>query len=289
MTGHLHLTASADPDAGRTSLRAQSFRAPMHIGKGHWDPDAGVLSIHTVNATAGLFAGDVVDWRVRVEPGARLRLVSPSATRVFRHARPGDDSAREEARTHQEFHVGGAGAWMEVWPEGFIPHAGCRHRQTTRLDVASGGAALLCEILAPGRVASGEAWAFERLRWALDISFAGRPVVRERWDLRPASHPESLAGWRLEDRGLFAGPPFYAGLFLIGAWNSELAGLPSEDDQQLAASRSDFWIGASRLEGDAGWTVKVLAADGAVLRRTLRTVRAALLPQGQGRGLGNRR
>ena len=283
MTGHLHLTASSDPSVGRTSLRAQSFRAPMHIGKGHWNPDAGVLSVHTVNATAGLFAGDAVDWRVRVEPGARLCLVSPSATRVFRHARPGGGSPREEARTDQAFHVGGAGAWLEVWPEGFIPHAGCRHRQTTRLDVASGGAALLCEILAPGRVASGEAWAFERLRWALDISFAGRPVVRERWDLRPAAHPESLAGWRLEDRGIFAGPPFYASLFLIGAGTPELTGLPSEEAQGPTASRPDCWIGASRLEGGAGWTVKVLAADGAVLRRTLRTVRAALSPKGRER------
>ena len=275
MTGHLHLTAAHDPRTGRTGLRAQSFRAPMHIGKGHWDDD--VLTVHTVNATAGLFAGDAVDWRVRVEPGARLRLVSPSAARVFRHARPGGETGGgEDARTEHAFHVGAAGAWLEVWPEGFIPHAGCRHRQTTRLEVAAGGAALLCEILAPGRVASGEAWAFERLRWALDISHAGRPVVRERWDLRPAERPESLAGWRLEDRGLFTGPPFYASLFLIGAGPPALASW-DEDEGGLGSAGSGCWIGASRLEGGAGWMVKVLAADGAVLRRTLGTVRAALL------------
>ena len=275
MTGHLHLTAAADPRTGRTALRAQSFRAPVHIGKGHWDSAADVLTVHTVNATAGLFAGDAVDWRVRVEAGARLRLVSPSATRVFRHARPGGAIPGEDARTNQAFHVGGAGAWLEVWPEGFIPHAGCRHRQTTRLDVEAGGGALLCEILAPGRVAMGEAWAFERLRWALDISHAGRPVARERWDLRPAERPESLAGWRLEDRKLFPAPPFYASLFLIGAATPALDGW-LEDEDGLSKSGSGCRVGASRLEGEAGWMVKVLAADGAVLRRTLGTVRAAL-------------
>ena len=258
MTGHLHLTAAADPRTARTALRAQSFRAPVHIGKGHWDPAADVLTVHTVNATAGLFAGDAVDWRVRVEAGARLRLVSPSATRVFRHARPGGEISGDDARTDQTFHVGGAGAWLEVWPEGFIPHAGCRHRQTTRLDVEAGGGALLCEILAPGRVAMGEAWAFERLRWALDISHAGRPVARERWDLRPAERPESLAS-----------------LFLIGAAKPALDGW-MEDEDGLSKLGSGCWVGASRLEGGAGWMVKVLAADGAVLRRTLGTVRAAL-------------
>ena len=285
MTGHLHLTAASDPHTGRTALRAQSFRAPMHIGKGHWDPDkGGTLTVHTVNATAGLFAGDAVDWRVCVEPGARLRLVSPSATRVFRHARPGHETyPGEDARTDQTFHVGGAGAWLEVWPEGFIPHAGSRHRQTTRLDVAAGGSALFCEVLAPGRVASGEAWAFERLRWALDISHAGRPVVRERWDLAPLERPESLAGWRLEGRGLFATPPSYASLYLIGArvepgdpcWQA-LHDLQEDSTDDGPLKESACWIGVSRLDAGAGWSVKVLAADGAVLRRTLATVRAAL-------------
>ena len=278
MTGHLHLTAALDPRTGRTALGAQSFRAPVHIGKGHWDGDTGTLTVHTVNATAGLFAGDAVDWRVCVEPGARLRLVSPSATRVFRHARPGlEGKSGEDARTDQTFHVGGAGAWLEVRPEGFIPHAGSRHRQTVRLDVESGGAALLCEIIAPGRVASGESWVFERLRWALDISHAGRPVVRERWDLQPAQRPESLAGWRLEGRGGFAAAPFHASLYLIGAGAQALDGLQEEDAGGSSGPGSVCWIGASRLSGGAGWMVKVLAADGAVLRRTLRKVRAALL------------
>ena len=175
MTGHLHLTAAADPRTARTALRAQSFRAPVHIGKGHWDPAADVLTVHTVNATAGLFAGDAVDWRVRVEAGARLRLVSPSATRVFRHARPGGEISGDDARTDQTFHVGGAGAW----------------------------------------------------------------------------------------------------LFLIGAAKPALDGW-MEDEDGLSKLGSGCWVGASRLEGGAGWMVKVLAADGAVLRRTLGTVRAAL-------------
>ena len=274
MTGHLHLTAAVEPRTGRTALRAQSFRAPMHIGKGHWCSEEGTLTVHTVNATAGLFASDAVDWRVRVEPGARLRLVSPSAARVFRHARPGGVPG-EDARTDQAFHVGGTGAWLEVWPEGFIPHAGSRHRQTTRLDVAAGGGALLCEILSPGRVASGEAWAFGRLRWALDITHAGRPVARERWDLAPTERPESLAGWRLEGPGRFAGPPLYASLFLVGTAGADAddAGWQALHDLQDASR----WIGVSRLDGGAGWSVKILAADGAVLRRTLGAARAALL------------
>ena len=81
MKGHLHLTVSADP-AGRTYLRAQSFRAPLHLSKAH--TDEGALVVNIVNPTAGLFDGDEVEMCVKVEAGSRLVLTTPSAGRVYR-------------------------------------------------------------------------------------------------------------------------------------------------------------------------------------------------------------
>ncbi len=277
MNGHLHLTVTTDPEAGRSFVREQSHRAPMHVGKGHWNEDARVLTVHAVNATAGLFAGDVVDWRVRVEPGARLRLVGPSATRVHRAARGGVATSDEAAAT-QNFTVD-AGGWLEVWPELFIPQAGSRCRQTTRVEVARGGRLLFCEGLAPGRVAMGEAWAFDSLRWATDIVYDGRPLARERWRMQPAAHSASVAGWRDAGAALGTDAPFYGTVFLVAEGiDAAHPGWQSLHDLQADGDRAgSLWIGVSCLGGAAGWTVRVLARDGAVLRRTLGRVRAELL------------
>ena len=277
MTGHLHLTVRTDPATGRSFLREQSHRAPMHVGKGHWNEDARVLTVHAVNATAGLFAGDAVDWRVRVEPGARLRLVGPSATRVHRAARGGVEVADEAVAT-QVFDVDADG-WLEVWPELFIPQAGSRCRQTTRAEIARGGRLLFCEGLAPGRAAMGEAWAFASLRWATDIVYDGWPVARERWRMQPTAHPASVAGWREAGRALGTDAPFYGTVFLVaeGVDAARPGWQRLHDLQAEHAGPGPLWIGVSRLGRAAGWTVKVLARDGAVLRRTLGLIRGELL------------
>ncbi len=262
---------------GRSYVGQQSFRAPMHFGKGYWHENA--VLVHAVNSTAGLFAGDVVEWRINVEPGARLRLVSPSASRVHRAARematvPG---ASEPARMEQVFRVG-TGGWLEVWPELFIPHAGCRYRQTTRIEIEPGGELLFCESLAPGRVASGEAFAWESLRWATDIHYGGEHIARERWHLLPGPDgTATLPGWQ---DALGVPAPFYATVFFVAARVG--ADAPCwqhiHDLQAEAAPATDgpLWVGVSRLR-TAGWTIKILARDGAVLRRTLAQVRATLL------------
>ena len=274
MTGHLHLTVRADPTTGRSAVGEQSHRAPMHVGKGHWDPVARTVTVHAVNATAGLFAGDTVDWRVRVEAGARLRLVGPSATRVHRAARGGVVTDEEAAAT-QTFTVG-AGGFLEVWPELFIPHAGSRCRQVTRAEVARGGRLLLCESLAPGRVAMGEAWAFGALRWATDLVYDGRPVARERWRTEPTARPETVSGWRGAGTALGTDAPFYGTVFLV-AEGLDAAAPGWERLHALQTEGGPLWIGVSQLVGGAGWVVKMLARDGAVLRGTLGRVRAEML------------
>jgi urease accessory protein len=227
--------------------------------------------VQAVNATAGLFAGDEVQWRVSVGPGARLRLVSPSASRVHR-ARRGLDGgdAAVEARLDQRFAVA-AGASLEVWPELFIPHGGCRYFQRTRIDIEPGGELLFWEVLTPGRVASGEAFAFDWLRWATDVFCDDRLIARERWRLA-ADDPGSLSGWR----GALVEAPYCATAFLVSprltdaspAWQRIHDLQPPEDGGTLR-------VGVSRLKSD-GWMIRLLAADGAAMRRTVAAIRAEL-------------
>jgi urease accessory protein len=133
----------------------------MHISK-PVPAEGRTLVVNIVNPTAGLLAGDRVEVGVQVETGARLLLTTPSANRLHR-------MAAGCAYVKQEFQVS-KGAWLEHWPEFFIPQGGGRYSAAKRPFASTRPAELLfLESLAPGRVASGEAFAYERLEFETDL------------------------------------------------------------------------------------------------------------------------
>ena len=254
MTGHLHIVCSAD-ERGRSYLSAQSFRAPIHLSKPHLD--AGVLVVNVVNPTAGLLAGDRIDCRVAVERGAALSLTTPGASRAHR-------MKQGHAAVTQEMRVA-TGAWLECWPELFIPQSGARYRQATRIDVEEGGEVLFFESLAPGRVASGEAFAFTELTWEMDIFAGDVQAVRERYRLRPGEEAVQALRRVFENA-------YYASCFAISPrLTRESPCWPAIH----ALHSAEAWIGCGAL-ASGGWTVKIVAAGSVALRRTLAAVRQEL-------------
>lgn len=254
LTGHLHLTCSADA-AGRSYLRSQSFCAPLHLSKPH--EDSGVLVVNVVNPTAGLLSGDRIDLRARVERGARLLVTAPSASRA--HCMP-----TGHAELVQDFVVE-SGAWLEIWPELFIPQGGARYRQRTALRVEEGGEALFFETLAPGRVAMGEAFAFAELEWETDILLGGEPIARERYSLTPDGAGVAAL------RGQFP-TGYYASCFAI---SPRLAADAPCWPAIHALHEPEAWVGCSALRR-GGFVVKIVAAGSVLLRRKLAAVRREL-------------
>ena len=240
---------------GRTLLREREASAPFHLSKPYWTGD--VLLVQCVNATAGVFAGDRMRMEIAVEPGARVLFTSPSASRI--HTMPSG-----EARLEQTVRVA-AGGWLEVRPELFIPQAICRYRQSTRLEIARGGALFFAETLAPGRVARGECFEFAAVRWAMDLVYDGRLVARERYALRA----DDGSTWALR-HPFPAG--YYAGCYLVGEAANAAA---ANQTAWSALSDETRWVGASALD-PACWSIKVLAADSETLRATLKRIRADL-------------
>ena len=252
MIGHLHLVCGVD-DLGRSILSEQSFCAPIHIGKPFTED--GVLVVNLVNPTAGLFEGDQISCKVRVEKGARLLLTSPSASRAHR-------METGEACLHQDFKVTG---FLEVLPELFIPQQGARYRQVTTISVDAGGELIFFESLAPGRVASGESFAFQQLDWNTELFFAGTKVLKEHDLLSP--HDLSLYALRRKFSVCY-----YASCFAIGeAFIAEKAAW-----QEVLELQSDsVWIGVSRLSA-GGWVIKILAENSVALRAAQTQLRQQL-------------
>ena len=251
MKGHLHLVCGRGGD-GQPCVKKQSFRAPFHLSKPHVDADA--LVVNVVNPTAGMFDDDELDLDVRVEGGAHLVLTTPSASRVF-CSRSG-----RAATMRQKFFVE-AGSMLEFVPEPLIPHAGSIYDQGTELRMAPGAALLFFEWLAPGRVASGEAFAFGGITWSTDLWRGEVLSVRERYRLTPGDH--SLAPLR----HLFPSS-HYLGCFVSGDFE-----FPSE---QIEALQTDSaYVGWSALTG-GGWAVKALCEDSLTTRKLMANLRRTL-------------
>ena len=250
MKGHLHLICAARAGgAGGSYLRSQSFRAPFHLSKPH--QDAGALVVNMVNPTAGIFDDDVIELDATVETGAHLVLTSPSSSRVYR-SRSGSYAAVKQTLRVQ------AGASLEYFPEPFIPHAGARYRQHNELHVAPGAGLMFFEWLTPGRVAKGEVFQYEELRWDTDVWFGEKLAARERYALRPAD--QSVAPLRH-----FAPEAHYVGCFVMG-----LDSFPQEAVETLGSA--EVYIGAGPLCA-GGWTIKALCRGALDARRIMKELR----------------
>ncbi len=275
-SGHLRLRAEWR-DHGKTVLAQQSFRAPFHVGKSYWDEDGKTLRVQVVNPTAGILEGDRLETEVSVGSGAALLVTTPSASRVF-HMRSG------EAVAAQRFAVE-SGGWLEFLPEPLVPHQASRYRQVTEIDVAEGGEIAFADLLMPGRLARGEAWSWSRLALTLSVRAGGELILRERLDqsgeeLRALATLSGIGG-RKNEEGRAKGENdagsdkcCFGNLVIVsraldadGAWREKIEALHG----------SQAWIGVSALRGNrGGWSVKIVAMDGAELRRVMTDVRASL-------------
>jgi urease accessory protein len=254
LRGHLELVCGLDA-AGSSSLRRQSFCAPVHLSKPHLD--AGVLVVNVVNPTAGLLAGDRVHYSVQVETRAALMLTTPSASRV--HRMPDG-----YAEVRQDFQVA-AGGWLECWPELMIPQSGARYHQQTSIRIEKGGELLFFETLAPGRVASGETFGFDELIWATDLFHGVRQIARERYRLSPGNGSLTPLRTRFPTA-------YYASAFVVTPHLAADAECWARIHELHA---EDAWIGVSAL-AEGAWVVKLLAADSLALRRKIGAVRAEI-------------
>jgi urease accessory protein len=251
--GHLDLRCDRRAD-GTPYLSRQSFRAPIHLGKGHLD--SGALVVQLANPTAGFFDGDRLDLRATAGEGTHLVLSTPGASRV--HTARGSGAAE----CHQRLAVE-TGAFLEWIPEPFIPQAGARYVQSTAIDLEKDAGLLFFEWIAPGRVARGEVFAYESLRWELDLRVAGKLIARERYELKPGDH--STVALRERFPASHHVTAYVAGIS-PEQWPGEtLDGFSSDD----------VYLGHGPLTGGVH-LVRALCEDGLHARRLIGNLRDAL-------------
>ncbi len=183
---HGRLDLSFARRGARTVLSRQHAATPLHaqglLGRqGGDDPYAEVA---VLNVAGGVVAGDLLEQRFIVEPGAAARVLTVGATRLYRAT--GDRPARQ-CTTLQV----AAGARLEYLPDELIPYADALYEGETRLDVEPGGYAVVSEVVGPGRLHRGEVFAYRRLTLRVRADRAGTPLLRDTLRLEPRVWPPS--------------------------------------------------------------------------------------------------
>lgn len=202
--------------------------------------------VHLHNVSGGVLAGDRLALNVEVAAGAAAQITTTGATRLYRH-RAGARDSEQSAR----FSLGD-GALLEYLPDAVIPYAGSRHVQKTEIRLGRGAALFWWEVLAPGRLAAGERFAFERLRVETGIYAGERPVLRENFLLEPGR------------KDLSAMPRMFE--------YSHLASLCAVAEGRPAAfwrALEDRWNEIARgrtRPGQTVWGASALVSDGAIVR-----------------------
>jgi urease accessory protein len=208
-------------------------------------PESGSL-VHLNNVSGGVLAGDQLALDVEVQAGAAAQITTTGATRLYRHRAGAEDSEQRAS-----FTVGDA-ALLEYLPDAVIPYAGSRHVQRTKFRLGRGSTLFWWEMLAPGRLAAGERFAFDRLRVQTEVYVGVHPVLREDYLLEPR-HKELSATVRMFEYSHTASlcaiqegrPPAF--------WRA-LEGRLNE----IARERT--------RHGHAVWGVSMLTSDGVIVR-----------------------
>jgi urease accessory protein len=234
-------------------------------------PDLAAVII--CSPAGGVLQGDRLHTEIRLEAGARLRLETQSATRIY--GMP-DDTATADIVLRLE-----AGAYLEYIPDPLIPYQAASFRQESLWEVEQSATLIVGEVVATGREARGERAAYRRIETEVDARRPdGRVLFRDACRLVPMSpHPalpqrgRGIAG--LTDASAIGS------LFVVSSSFRASAFDGLREHPAISACRA----GWSDLPSGAGAWFKALAPDSASAAAAVRTVWASARQVVLGHGL----
>ena len=187
---HLRFRTTARHGQPLTLVDTLAQTPPLQVVRSFRLADGGAL-VHLHNVSGGVLGGDQLQTTVDVAAGARAQLTTTGATRIYRQ-RAGYGAAEQALIAHV-----GPGALLEYLPDPVIPYAGSAYRQRTRFVLAADAGLFAWEIMAPGRTAHGESFAYDQLAWETAVEVLTgdgvTPIAIERACLEPARRPLTAA------------------------------------------------------------------------------------------------
>lgn len=246
VNAHLDLAFEFNEPTHSTILASSNQTPPLKVIRA-FTQENGAALVHLHNVSGGLLGGDHLGLSVRLAASATVQLTTTSATRIYR-------PRHEAAATIQSTEITLAeNAFLEYVPDAIIPYSGVRYEQRTKINLSPGSGLFWWEILAPGREASGEIFAYESVEMHTEISVAGgRPIAVEQIRLDPRHHPLTSPA-RL-------GPyRYWATFYVCRVGLAPAAWLAAENHLREAAH-------ALTRPGKSLWAISTLPAHGLAIR-----------------------
>jgi urease accessory protein len=241
----LALHFAVDATTGRTVLSASVQEPPLRVVRAFALDDGSALA-HLHNVSGGLLGGDHLSLAVNVGAGASVQLTTTGGTRIYRPRK----NAPPTTQTN-DIRVG-ENALLEYVPDAIIPYAGARFAQRTRIDLAAGAGLFWWEVIAPGREASGEMFAYESIEMRTDVTANGRLIAAENIRLEPR-------GRALRSIARLGAYRYWATFYICRVGLEAPAWLAAEEHLREAA-------GDLQRPGEMLWGVSTLPADGLIVR-----------------------
>lgn len=244
-----HLRASLELEFrqsdGRTVLARDEQQPPLRVVRSFTQEDGSALA-HLHNVSGGLLGGDELKMRVSAGQGANVVLTTTGATRIYR---PRAEAC--PAQQTNEVNVG-QGGLLEYVPDQIIAYAGARFLQRTTIRLAEDAGLFWWEVLAPGREAHGELFAYQRVEMKTDLLAMGRPIACEQISLEPAKN-DFFSARRM------SGYQYWASFYICRVGVGAETWLATENHlRKVAAEISE--------SGEMRWGISTLVAHGLVIR-----------------------
>lgn len=253
------LDVALAPHGGTTRICRERQRAPLHFYRPIYLDSArpDMAYIFMLQSGDGIVQGDRYRVDIECAPGGAAHITTQAATNVF--------AARENFATQLVNLNVGAGALLEYLPDPVVPFRGSRFFQRTCLTIDREATAILGETLLPGRVAHGEAHAYD-LYWAetevrdADGALLFADVLR--FNRAGGDDPRSA--------GLLGEYPVTATLYVVTAQidAAALVGLL----RRSVDERADVLGGVSELPHGCGVAVRLLGPSSLAAKAALRAV-----------------
>jgi urease accessory protein len=228
---------------GRTFLAAQRTTHPFHLCRVLYRPDdaPGLATLYMQGCAGGLYEHDRIEMTVCAGPAARAHLTTGAATIVHRMPHEGHASQQLMLQVESE-------ALLEYCPDPLIMFPGSRLRSKLRVALAPGARAILSDAFLDHQLAD-DPTPFGWLDAETVIEDAhGELLARERYRAEGTAFRSAIPGVGGRYR-------CQASVWVLGP-NVDLVGLRA--------------VGAvTKLPGECGALIRVLAEDGVALRRAL--------------------
>jgi urease accessory protein len=240
--------------AGHTVLARSSSSSPWHCFPPTPLDDGRCAYTLLVNPSGGLVAGDGLSVDISVGANAHALISTPSANRIYR-------STGATAEQTVAVRVG-PDAVLEWLPDFTIPFADARYRQHVSVALEAGATLLYWDVLAAGRVACGERWAFAQVDSDLRITSSTGGALVERYRIEP----------QIDGLGLAADWNYVASVYLVGGRVTGETGAKLGQRLVSALESSAGVLSGVSETSLSGVAVKLLSKGATELREALEGV-----------------